>query len=248
MSRRLAAEVLKLRTVRTGWWLGLSMAALVVLPLVSVLASESESTLAELGEQRSIVRLAAIGDVFALLLGIVVIGGELSHGTITQTFLVEPVRARVLVAKAALGAVGGCAFAAAALALVIAIETAWLSGSGIDLELGDPELRRVVVGILVAGGLAGALGVGWGALFRGQGSAIAAALVWLLIGENVLGIALGDARKYGPGAAFAATVSGNRSPSDGDVLLGIWPGTLLALAYAAAFVAAGMLVIARRDV
>jgi ABC-2 type transport system permease protein len=246
--RQLAAEVLKLRTVRTAAWLALSMAALVVLPLISILASESESTLAELGEQRSIVRIASIGDVFALLLGIVLIGGELSHGTITQTFLVEPVRERVLTAKAALGAIGGCAFAAAALALVIVIATASLAGSGIDLELGDPELRRVILGILISGGLAGALGVGWGALFRGQGSAIAAALVWLLIGENVFGIALGDARKYGPGAAFAATVSGDRSPSDGDVLLGMWPGTLLALGYAAALVAAGMLVIARRDV
>jgi ABC-2 type transport system permease protein len=248
VSRQLAAEVLKLRTIRSGYWLAVSMAGLVALPLISVLASESENVLAELGEQRSIVRIAAIGDVFALLLGIVLIGSELGHGTITQTFLVEPVRERVLAAKAVLGAIVGCAFAAAALALVIVIATPWLAGDDIDLELGDPALRRVVVGILIAGALAGALGVGWGALFRGQGSAIGAALVWLLIGENVLGVALGDARKYSPGSALAATVSGSRTQNSDDALLGMWPGTVLAVAYTVAFVAAGMVIMSRRDV
>jgi hypothetical protein len=248
VTRQLAAEVLKLRTIRSGYWLAGSMAALVVLPLISVLASESADVLAGLGEQRSLLRIAGIADVFALLLGIVLIGGELSHGTITQTFLVEPVRERVLAAKAVLGAIVGGVFAAAALALVILIATPWLAGDDTDLMLGDPELRRVLVGILVAGVLAGALGVGWGALFRGQGSAIGAALVWLLIGENVLGIAIGDARKYGPGSAFAAAASGNRTANDTDALLAMWPGTLVAFAYAVAFVAAGMVAISRRDV
>jgi ABC-2 type transport system permease protein len=248
VTRQLAAEVLKLRTIRSGYWLAGSMVALVVLPLISVLASESVDTLGELGEQRSILRLAGIADVFALLVGIVLVGSELSHGTITQTFLVEPVRERVLAAKALLGAVVGGAFAAAGLALVILIATPWLAGDDVDFELGDPELRRVVVGILIAGALAGALGVGWGALFRGQGSAIAAALVWLLIGENVLGIAIGDARRYAPGSAFAAAASGNATANQNDALLAMWPGTLLALAYAIAFVAAGMLVLSRRDV
>jgi ABC-2 type transport system permease protein len=248
VTRQLAAEVLKLRTIRGGYWLAGSMAALVVLPLISVLASESVGVLAELGEQRSILRIAGIADVFALLLGIVLIGGELGHGTITQTFLVQPLRERVLAAKAVLGAIVGGAFAAAALGLVILIATPWLARDDVDLALGDPELRRVVVGILVAGVLAGALGVGWGALFRGQGSAIGAALVWLLIGENVLGVAIGDARKYSPGSAFAAVASGNRSANDGDALLAMWPGTLLAVAYALAFLGAGMLVLSRRDV
>jgi ABC-2 type transport system permease protein len=204
-------------------------------------------SLAELGEQRSLLRIAGIADVFALLLGIVLIGSELSHGTITQTFLVQPVRERVLAAKAVLSAIVGGAFAAAALVLVIVSATPWLAGDDVDFALGEPELRRVVVGILVAGVLAAVLGVGWGALFRGQGSAIGAALVWLLIGENVLGIAIGDVRKYSPGSAFAAAASGNRSANDG-ALLAMWPGTLLALAYALAFIGVGMLALSRRDV
>jgi len=88
VNRQLAAELLKIRTVRSGYWLVLSMAVLVALPVISVLASDAAETLAELGEQRQIVRIAATADVFALLLGIVLIGGELRRGTITHTFLV----------------------------------------------------------------------------------------------------------------------------------------------------------------
>jgi ABC-2 type transport system permease protein len=248
VNRQLAAEVLKIRTVRSGYWLVLSMAVLVALPVISVLASDAAETLAELGEQRQIIRIAATADVFALLLGIVLIGGELRHGTITQTFLVEPVRERVLAAKAVLGAVLGCALALTAVGLVLVIAIPWLAGNGIDLELGDGELQRVILGIVLAGVLAGALGVGWGALFRGQGSAVAAALIWLLIGENVLRVALGEHREYSPGSAFAAVVSGSRSASADDDVLGMWPGTALALAYTLAFLVAGTLVLSRRDV
>jgi hypothetical protein len=248
MSRQLAAEVLKIRTIRSGYWLVLATAVLVVLPVVSVLATEAAHTLVEVGEQRQIVRIAATADVFALLLGIVLIGGELRHGTITQTFLVEPVRERVLAAKALLGAILGGALASAAVGLVLMIAIPWLAGDGIDLRLGDGELQRAILGIVIAGILVGALGVGWGALFRGQGSAVGAALIWLLIGENVLAVALGDRREYSPGSAFAAVISGNRSASPDDDLLGMWPGTALALAYTVGFLLAGTLVLSRRDV
>jgi ABC-2 type transport system permease protein len=247
VTRQFASEVLKIRTIRSGYWIVLAMAVLVALPVISIVASDAADVLAAFDEQREIVRIAAVADVFALLLGIILIGGELRHGTITQTFLVEPVRERVLAAKAGLGALLGAALAGLAVGLVLVIAIPWLAGKGIDMQLGDAELQRVILGVVIGGALAGALGVGWGALFRGQGSAVGAALVWLLIGENVLGVALGDDREYTPGSAFAAVISGNnRAP--GDDLLRMWPGTLLSLAYTAAFLAVGTLVLSRRDV
>jgi ABC-2 type transport system permease protein len=239
--------VLKIRTIRSGYWLVLATVVLVVLPVVAVIASDAADVLALFHEQREIVRIAAVADVFALLLGIVLVGGELRHGTITQAFLVEPIRERVVAAKVLLGAVLGGTLAALAVGIVLAIAAPWLAAKGIDLQLADAELQRVMLGIIIAGALAGALGVGWGALFRGQGSAAGAALVWLLIGENVLQVALGDDREYTPGGAFAAIISGNdRTP--GDDVLRMWPGTLLALAYTAAFVVLGAAVLGRRDV
>lgn len=246
MRRQLAAEVLKIRTIRSGYWILVSMLVLVALPVISVLASEAENVLAGLGEQRQIVRLASIADVFALLLGIVLIGGELRHGTITQTFLVEPVRERVLAAKGALGALLGAGLAAVALGVTLLLAALWLSADGIDLGLDDGGLQRTILGIVLAGALAGLLGVGWGCLFRGQGSAIGAALIWLLIGENVLALALREHDRYTPGHAYAALVSGDRAGAAHQ--LGMWPGALLAAAYAVGLLVVGTFFLARRDV
>lgn len=88
---------------------------------MSVVGSEAADVLAALDEQRKVIRLAAIADVFALLLGVVIVGGEQSHGTITQTFLVEPVRERVLAAKGLVAAGLGALLAVAAAVVVVAI-------------------------------------------------------------------------------------------------------------------------------
>lgn len=248
MSRQLAAEVLKIRTIRTGWWLLLATVGLVAFATISIVASEAADLLATLDEQRQVIRIAAIADVFALLLGIAIVGGEQSHGTITQTFLVEPVRERVLAAKVLVAAGLGAALALVASAVVIAVAAPWLSTDGIHLELGDARLQRIVLGTVMAGALAGALGVGWGAIFRRQGAAIGAALVYLLIGENILQPLLGDNREYSPASAFAAVVNAASHTAPGDDLLAMWPGVLLATAYAAAFVAVGAVLLGRRDV
>ena len=248
MTCQLAAELLKIRTIRGGYWLASATFGLVALTTVAIVASEASTVLAALDEQREIVRIAAIADVFALILGIVIVGGEQSHGTITQTFLVEPVRERVLAAKAIVAAALGAALAAAAVALVVVIAVPWLAGEGIDLELGDDRLQRIILGTVLAGALAAALGVGWGAVFRGQGTAIGASLVYLLIGENILGAILGENREYSPGAAFAAVVNAAQETDPNEDLLAMWPGLLLAAAYAGLFLLAGTLLLSRRDV
>ena len=248
MTRQLAAELVKLRTIRSGYGLAIATFGLVALTTVSLVASEGADVLALIGEQRQIVRVSAIAVVFALLLGIVIAGGEQTHGTITQTFLVEPVRERVVLAKAAVAGLLGAVLAAAAAALVLAIAVPWLAGDGIDVELGDARLQRIVLGTVLAGGLAAVLGVGWGAIFRGQGPAIGAALVYLLIGENVLQPLLGEDREYSPASAFAAVVNAAEQTQPGEDLLAMWPGLLLAAAYTAAFLLVGTVVLSRRDV
>jgi hypothetical protein len=131
---------------------------------------------------------------------------------------------------------------------VLVIAVPWLAADGIDLELGDARLQRIILGAVLAGALAAVLGVGWGAIFRGQGSAIAAALVYLLIGENILQPILGENREYSPGSAFAAVVNAAQETGPNEDLLAMWPGLLLAGAYTAAFLLAGALLLSRRDV
>ncbi len=237
MTRLLRAEVLKLLTVRSLLWIVLAEIALVVIPLLSVAAASNSDGSAS--DDKGIAQIAASSIVFALLLGIVVLASEGAQGTITQTLLVTPIRERVLVAKAIVAAVTGGLLAVLADAIVVLVGVPAAS-----LHVG--HARLVLAGIVLAAALAGALGVGIGALFHRQGSAITVSLIWLLVGEHLSTLALKDNVKFAPGHVFGAVVTGNRSGS--DIALGVGPGLIAAAVYTLAFLVIGGALLARRDV
>lgn len=236
MSSLLRAELVKIRTVRTLLWVVLANLALLLITAFSVSASESSIQTAE--DDRSVAQIAAIAIVFALICGIIVMAGEATHGTITQTLLVTPVRERVLAAKAIVAALIGLVLAVLAEALVLAIT---VPGASLDVH----NARLVLLGVLIGAPLAGALGVGLGAVVHGQGVAIAMSLLWLLIGENLAPVVSESAGKYTPGRAFGALASGDRI---GHELLGMSAGGVAAVVWAALFLAAGLLALLGRDI
>jgi len=230
------SELLKVGTIRTLVWLAVAEVGLVLIAAVSVAASSGP--LESPADHRSVARIAAISLVFALIAGIIVMAGESTHGTITQTLLVTPVRERVLAAKAALAALLGFVLAMIAVLLVLAIT---VPGASLDLH----EARLVFLGILVGAPLAGMLGVGFGAVVRSQGSGIGMSLLWLLLGENVVTLMSQTVAKVTPGRAFAALVSGERSSGD---LLGMGAGAAASVAWTAVLCAVGLFVFLGRDV
>ncbi|MBA3736310.1 MAG: hypothetical protein H0W90_14140 [Actinobacteria bacterium] len=236
MSAALRSEWLKVRTVRTFFWFWVGSAGLILIAAISVVASNGQIESA--ADDRSVARIAAIALVFGLIAGIVVMAGEITHGTVTQTLLVTPVRERVLLAKVITAALISLFVAVSAELLVLAIT---VPGASLDVH----NSRPVLLGILLAAPLAGALGVGFGAVVRSQGSGIGISLVWLLIGENIVTVMSQSAAKYTPGRAFAALASGEGGHHD---LLSMGPGGLVAAVWTAAFVAAGLLVFLGRDV
>jgi ABC-type transport system involved in multi-copper enzyme maturation permease subunit len=211
---------------------------LVGVSVVSVVASSGEITSAS--DDRTVARIAAIAVVFSLILGTVVSGAEGTHGTITQTFLVAPVRERVLAAKAVVAVALGVVLGALAEVLTLAVA---VPGASLSLH----NARYVLVGVLIGCAATGAIGVGLGAIFHRQGPAIVVALVWLLIGESVLAIGLRDNVKYLPGHVVAGAVAGTRGSSGSD-LLGAWAGVAGSALYAAGFLVAGGALLSRRDV
>jgi ABC-type transport system involved in multi-copper enzyme maturation permease subunit len=237
MSRLLRAEALKVLTVRTLLWLALGELAVVVVALVARAATFNGTH--DAAADRVTAQHAASSILFALLAGVLIMASESTHGTITQTFLVAPVRERVVTAKVVVAAGAGAALAVLAEAVTIVIGV--LGGI---LVVGNAAL--VFAGTIVGASLAAALGTGLGAIFRGQGSAIAVALVWLLIGESLVAAAVGHGVRFFPGHVFAATARGVRAGT-GDVL-GTWTGAVVAALYAAAFLAAGTALLSRRDV
>jgi ABC-2 type transport system permease protein len=230
------SELLKVGTIRTLAWLAVAEVGLVLIAAVSVAASSGP--LESAADHRSVARIAAVSLVFALIAGIIVMAGESTHGTITQTLLVTPVRERVLAAKAALAALLGFVLALIAVLLVLAIT---IPGASLDVH----EARLVVLGILVGAPLAGMLGVGFGAVVRSQGSGIGMSLLWLLLGENVVTLMSQTVAKLTPGRSFAALVSGERSSG---ALLGMGAGAAASVAWTAVLCAVGLFVFLGRDV
>jgi ABC-2 type transport system permease protein len=241
--RLVRAELVKLSTTRLFLWLGLLIVALSGFVTTITILSTDELSLATLSQQRSIVQFAAVGAIIALIVGIVQASGEYTHGTIAHTFLVSPVRPRVVAAKLIAGAIVGMLVAGFAELVTWSIAAAWISGKPVPFLLDSRAILDTYLGILGAGALAAVLGVGLGALLRRQTAAIVLALIWLLVGEPVLAIA--GIQEYAPGHALAAVaVAGERTSE----LLGLWAGLLVALVYAAALAAAGAVAMARSDV
>jgi len=244
VTRLVHAELLKLATTRIVLWLGLLLLGLVTL-IVSVTAGNNSATeLAIVSHQRDLVAPAAVSALVALILGIVVSAGEYAHGTVSQTFLVAPVRSRVIAAKVVVAALAGLGLALFAEVSAYALAALWLAGKSVPSHLASHETVLLFAGTLSAGAIAAAIGVGLGALLRRQTAAIVLSLVWLLIGEPLL--AIGGAQPYSPGhAVVAVALNAGRSSEE---LLRFWPGTLLALAYAAVLALLGTWLVERSDV
>ena len=112
---------------------------------------------------------------------------------------------------------------------------------------GSDGVLDIVAGNTVASALYAALGVGLGGLLRNQVGAIIGALGWIFLVEPLLSIIPGFedfAVKWLPSAAGSALTGVAEDPD----ALGQFSAGLVLLAYAVAFLAAGLWMVRRRDV
>ena len=191
--------------------------------------------------------IAGLVQIFALVLGILIVATEFRHGTITPTLLAVPDRVRLDARQARRGPHGGPAAGPRRGRAVRAGHLPIFSARDVDSEVTTGHVIELIVGNGAASALFAALGVGLGALLRNQVGAIIGALGWLFLVEPLLGIIPGFSdfiQKWFPSGASseAAGTSGLDDP------LSQIPGGLLLAAYAAIFLAAGIAVVRRRDV
>ena len=195
---------------------------------------------------------ASFASILATILGILLVTNEYRHGTITTTFLVEPDRLRVLLAKLAAAAVAGLALAVAVSTVVAAVGLPWLSARGESLEL-DGQAAEAVGRLLLAFVLYTLLGAAVGAIVQSQVGAIVTVFVWFLVVESLVGVLSGlllgelgepdPVTPYLPGSALGGVVGGEGS----EFMLRGGPATLLAVGYVAALAALGAVSMLRRD-
>lgn len=243
MIRVVRAELLKLVTTRLLLWLGLLIVGLELLVISLHVSQDSVVSLADVGQQRDVVVIAGVSALISLILGIVSSAGEYAHGTISHTFLVVPVRERVVAAKLVAAGLGGAVLALFSAAFAWGYAALLLSARSVPLHLVSGSVLRVLLGTIVAAAITGALGVGFGALVRRQTAAVVVALVWLLVGEPLLSLA--GVQSYAPGHAIASVVEAG---TQGSELLGFWGGLAVALVYVTGSGVLGTIVVKRSDV
>lgn len=258
----LAAEWRKLTSTALWWVLALGMAAYLAFvgaAMAFSLTVAPEGQAPPLGGLDAALTvygvLNAVGYVFPLVVGTLLVTTEVRHKTLTQTLLAEPRRGVVLGAKLVLAAGIGLLYGVAGVAGLVAAGAPVLSAVGDGAFLGDSQVvRALLLGVLVTG-LWAVLGTGFGAVVPHQVAAVVAILAFTQFVEPIARLALGAVdglsvvSAYLPGAAADAVVGASLFSQMGDVdLLPAWAGALVLLGYAAALTLAGRLTTFARDV
>jgi len=191
--------------------------------------------------------------LLTLVVGVMSIGSEYRHKTITSTFLSTPKRVRVMVAKVAsllgIGVFYGLVFLIGSVGVGGA--TIAIKGFSPFPETG-PIARALALSLLVLG-LWSLLGLGAGILIPNQVAAILIAVGAAWIVEPVAGILLGLVSwgkaivPYLPSQATSAMV-GQINTSSTVQQVSWWAAALVLVTYAAVLAGIGSLLTVRRDV
>lgn len=191
MKAALRAEARKLRYQRSTWGILISAMAIAAVSTVSIIATtqmpESRMALPLTLEPtiRLVMASATGGYIFALVLGIVISTTEFRHSTAVATYLAQPDRGTVMVAKMVAGASMGVVVQlvstvvgwAAGLAYLTRYDHATLPGSA---------YVEILAGSLLVGAVLAVMGVAVGSLLRSQMIAVVGALLWLQLIEALI--------------------------------------------------------------
>jgi ABC-2 type transport system permease protein len=195
----------------------------------------------------------SIAYLMTLAIGVMAIGAEYRHKTITSTFLATPRRVRVMVAKV-VSLLGSGAF----YGLVFVVGSVGVGATVLSLrslpafpETG-PILRTLALSLLVLG-LWALIGLGAGILIPNQVAALLVAIGVAWIVEPIAGVVLNnwswgaDIARFFPSQASGAIVQ-SVSGTPGAHPLTWWGGALVLVAYAAVLAGVGSALTVRRDV
>jgi ABC-2 type transport system permease protein len=248
MTTALRAEFLKLRTTRLV--AGMTGLAVALTALIAVLEAITAGTgkgmaipsLATAGGLRDNLASTGFALLVAALLGVVSASGEFRLKTATDTYLDQPGRGRVLVAKAVSAAAAGAVLGIAAAAAATGTALGFAASRGYPLALSDPAIARYAGGTVIGSALLAAAGVGVGSLIRHQTGAIIAVVAWGLVVELVVGATVttvGGFLPYTAAAMLAGDTNGGGMPQIPRGVTALpYPAAIIVLAAIAALLAA----------
>jgi ABC-2 type transport system permease protein len=248
-----AAELLKLRSTRTA---ALLLVATLVLLTLTVIVSvpESADAPAPLALDDPDLLAGAVGvafgvpQVLAVLLGSFAFTQEFRYGTITSTYLGEPRRARVLVAKWLTLTLASAVITTLVLVVATAVGIGLIASRDGAVALGEQFWQMAAAGYGVMAVYA-VIGVAIGVLVRNQVTAVVGVLIWMTLVEHLLIDAYPAIGRWLPTpTTYSLMQLGPANGQDtGDLLSPVVAGLVLA-AYVAAAVVLALRLTPRRDV
>jgi ABC-2 type transport system permease protein len=246
------AEVLKLRSTRTTPWLLLGTLAMVTITVgVTISDAAAASSAVPLDDPSLLAGTVGTGllipQVLVVLLGVLASTQEFRYGTATSTYLVEPRRARILVAKWLALAIASVVVVAGTLAFAVPFGIAMIRSRDGDVTAAGQFFEMVAAGFCVMVAYA-VMGVAIGVVVRHQIAAVVGVLVWMLTVEHLVLSAFPTIGQWLPvGATFSVMQLG---PANGlgDQLLSAPAGGLLLVGYTAVAITLALRLTPKRDI
>ncbi|NYF97367.1 ABC transporter permease [Janibacter cremeus] len=196
----------------------------------------------------------SVAYLLTLAVGVMQIGSEYRHKTITSTFLGVPRRATVMGAKVISLLAIGAMYGVISLLGSVGVGALVLSARGAEVFPAAGVARTLALSLLVLG-LWALIGLGAGILIPNQVAALLIAIGVAWIVEPLAGVALTfwdwgqDVAQFLPSAATQAMVSGvTGGPNGGGTQLEWWGGALVLIGYAALLAGIGSWRTVRADI
>ncbi len=251
MKALVAAELLKMRTRTTAGLLLATVALVTVTAMVNVPEVGAEDVPVPLDDPGLLA--SAVGtsfgvpEVLIVLLGSLAFTQEFRYGTVTATYLGEPRRARILVAKWVSLVMTSVVATVATLVLAVAVSLVLIEGRKGNATAGAQFWQTVVAAFAIMAAYA-VIGVALGALFRNQVATVVAVLVWMLAVEYVLVPAWPVVGRWLPLGVITSLLQVGPSLGLDGTLLPTSVAALVLVVYTVGAVVAALLITPRRDV
>ncbi len=238
-------EWIKLRSLRSTWWvLAVTVAgAIAIAVAVGVNTKDAAADLTN-----NALAGISLGLLLMGVLGVLVMTGEYSSGTIRATLAAIPNRPLLLAAKAAVFGVVTLAIGEVAAFIAFFAGDAALPGTITGPALGQPGVLRAVV--LGGAGfcLIGLIGLGLGAIIRHAPAAIAVLVGGVYVLAQLLGAVANSIIGYLPVSIVANSLSAVKPMGQGEIhILSPWTGLGMLCLYAVVTLSIGGWLLVRRD-
>lgn len=267
MGALVRAELRKFLTTRMWWGIGIGVllaGALLATFFALVVAGSTDpsgpgapATSPDLDDVSmvSTVYTGGLGIAYLLTLsvGILVIGSEYRHKTVTSTFLSTPRRVRVMLAKVVALLVIGAGYGLVFLLGSVSVGAALIAAKGFSPFPDAGQISRTLLLSLLVLGLWGLIGLGVGILIPNQVAALLIAVggAWIvepLVGFGLSFVSWGESLvRFFPSQATSAMVNQIAQSADARPLEW-WAAAIVLALYAAALAGVGSWLTVRRDV